>query len=697
MMSLNRRTLLRSAALSAASIPARKFLAQENVPVTKVYVVFKCHLDVGFTDTQANVVRKYFDVYFPKAIEIGKAQKDSDAPYRWTTGSWLVYEYLEQANAEQRKAMEDAIANKLLAWHALPFSWQTEMLSRSMIEGGISFSESLDKRFGVKTTGAKMTDVPGHTRGIVAPLVRHGVKFLDIGVNGASTSPDVPDLFLWQDTTGAQLAVGYHRMGYGGTIVVPGAGIAYSVRVRNDNKGPHTPDDIAKIYADLRKQFPGAEIVAASMTDVAEAVAPHTSGLPVVKEEIGDTWIHGLASDPAKLATFREVSRMRNKWLAEGRFSIGDDTDRAFLRRFLLGAEHTWGTDTKTYLDNDHYRPADLANAIQQPLPGYERMIQSWQEKQDDLRSGIGALPGLMQVAAMGAVEQLAAVQVSTDGMHGVRPGEIIDTPLYQISFDTRGAISKLMVKSTRREWATPAHPLALFTYQTLSPKNFSDFIASYIHSTEDWAYKDFGKPNIDHFGAQASEWHSQLRSLWTFNAKDGRRIVADLIMAPAPSTASAPVLLADIAPPLQMSLEMVIEDNGKISLTFTSMSKKANRMPEAMWLSFQPNVPAGLDGWVMDKANELVKPGEVIRGGNRTMHAVDEAVRWQGSEGTFILRTLDAPVIGWGKRTPLCFSRELPPVTEGFHVNLFNNAWGTNYPQWNSGDWRYRFTLELG
>ncbi len=36
--------------------------------VRRVLVIFKCHLDIGFTDTQAGVMRRYFDQYFPKAL-----------------------------------------------------------------------------------------------------------------------------------------------------------------------------------------------------------------------------------------------------------------------------------------------------------------------------------------------------------------------------------------------------------------------------------------------------------------------------------------------------------------------------------------------------------------------------------------------------------------------------------------------------
>ena len=56
-----------------------------------------------------------------------------------------------------------------------------------------------------------MTDVPGHTRGLIAPLAEHGVNFLDIGVNGGSTPAELPPLFVWKDPDGASIVVMYHH------------------------------------------------------------------------------------------------------------------------------------------------------------------------------------------------------------------------------------------------------------------------------------------------------------------------------------------------------------------------------------------------------------------------------------------------------------------------------------------------------
>src|SRR5215469_16257607 len=71
--------------------------AAPDPEVKRVLVMFKCHLDVGFIDTQANVIHKYFELYFPRAIETAAAMRAQGKDrYVWTTGSWLIYQYLEK-------------------------------------------------------------------------------------------------------------------------------------------------------------------------------------------------------------------------------------------------------------------------------------------------------------------------------------------------------------------------------------------------------------------------------------------------------------------------------------------------------------------------------------------------------------------------------------------------------------------------
>jgi hypothetical protein len=425
----------------------------EASTVRRVLVMFKCHFDAGFIDTQANVVRKYFEQYFPRAIDDANEMRRSGGDrYTWTTGSWLLYEYLEQAKPAERRAMEAAIQRGDIAWHALPFSWQTEMLDQSMIAGGLSLSQALDRRFGRMTSGAKMTDVPGHTRALIAPLAANGVTFLDIGVNGGSTPAELPPLFLWKNAKGQTLSVMYHS-GYGAVTRVPGSDLAIAVEVRDDNSGPHDLKEIAAIYQQLRQTYPNATVAAANLSDIANAVAPHRDSLPVVTQEIGDTWIHGVGSDPLKVARYRELARLRQAWISQGKLHPGDETDLALLRHALLEVEHTWGTDTKTWLDFTNYKPADLSRMLD--TKNYKVVEFSWQEKRQNLQDGIATLPSAMRTQAEEALTALVAKEPKPSPAAVPQPLDAaIETQHYSLKCDPQtGAITQLYNKTTKRNW----------------------------------------------------------------------------------------------------------------------------------------------------------------------------------------------------------------------------------------------------
>jgi hypothetical protein len=657
--------------------------------VKRVLVMFKCHLDVGFIDTQANVVRKYFDQHFPHAIQTAAAMRsEGNDRYIWTTGSWLIYQYLEKAAEPQRKQMEQAIVSGDIAWHAIPFTWQTELMDRSLIEGGLDFSQSLDRRFQRTTTGAKMTDVPGHTRAIIGPLAEHGVRFLDIGVNSASTPPDVPPIFLWKDSGGNSLILMYHLHSYGDVVKIPGSDLAVDVEVRNDNAGPHTIEEIRTIYAGLRKRFPNAAVTASNLTGIANAIEPYRERLPVVTQEIGDTWIYGVPSDPVKVARYREVARLRSEWIADRKFRVGDATDLAFLSGFLLEVEHTWGTDTKTWLDFNHYTPHDLAPMLDQPK--YKVVLSSWAEKRQDLVDAIATLPAALRTQATERVRNLQPAQPEAAGLPRHPAAEPIETKHFTIALDPQtGAICRLRSKKTGHDWASTRQPLALFSYQTLSKSDYDRFFAAYLKSKADWAPKDFGKPNIERFGAQSRTWLPTLTECRHASNATGHTILAQLKINDGEAEKAGRT-----AWPQRMYLALVLPDAEPIvEIRFSWFGKAANRMPEALWLSFQP-AASDPRGWLLDKSGSSISPFDVVTGGNRAMHAVLGGLRYKGPEGGLNIETLDAPVVALGERLPVYFSRNQPDLAKGFHFSLFNNGWGTNYVQWFGEDMRFRFRI---
>jgi hypothetical protein len=113
--------------------------------------------------------------------------------------------------------------------------------------------------------------------------------------------------------------------------------------------------------------------------------------------------------------------------------------------------------------------------------------------------------------------------------------------------------------------------------------------------------------------------------------------------------------------------------------------------LPEALWLSFVPRI-ADPRGWSLDKLGQRVSPLDVIRDGNRKLHAVDAGVFYREAARQLSIETLDAPLVAPGKPSLLNFNNRQPALKHGMHFNLYNNVWGTNFPMWYEDDARFRF-----
>ena len=80
-----------------------------------------------------------------------------------------------------------------------------------------------------RKTVLSQRDVPGISRAVLPVLAANGVRAVTVGVNGASTPPNVPRIYNWQDpVSGVTMLAMTHPGGYGGialedAVIVPGA------------------------------------------------------------------------------------------------------------------------------------------------------------------------------------------------------------------------------------------------------------------------------------------------------------------------------------------------------------------------------------------------------------------------------------------------------------------------------------------
>jgi hypothetical protein len=694
---INRRKFIRYSSLatvgtllapSAFALPQAKGLADQ--PIKKVHMIFKTHLDVGFTHLASDVIKTYMESFIPGALSLAENMRLNSPNDRfvWTTGSWLVYEFLEKAEASMRRRMEVAIENGDIFWHGLPFTTHTELADASLYELGLQLSANLDIRFGKKTIAAKMTDVPGHTRGLVPILAKNGIQFLHIGVNSASMPPDVPPLFLWRAPDGSEVVVMYQKS-YGNQMVIPGTQTAIAINFTGDNHGPHKPEQISKIYSDLRTQYPGAEVFASNLNAIADEITTIRPQLPVVSQELGDTWIYGVGSDPLKIAGFREMSRLRVNWLKENKLTFGDKTDLAFAIPLLMVAEHTWGLDVKRFLkDWDIYEPEDFNAA--RSKPNFRLMEQSWDEKRQYIADAFSNLPEGLAAQANERINGLRPVPAEKSRFTKMKNLEReIKTRFFKLNIDPKtGGIVRMTDNTTGAAWAGENNPLCLFSYQTFSKADYDRYQNQYLSKKPDWALGDFGKPGLEATGAISKTWMPSLKEAFTRKGKEGSYVLLELEVIDEKGAAVG-------GSPRNISLELFFPDNSReLQATLQWFNKLAYRMPEASWFSFIPPVQTG--SWIMDKMGQSIDFRDVVKNGNRKLHAIQEGVRLQDGTNNCSIASLDAPLVAPGERNFLNFDNHLPEVSEGVHFCLHNNAWGTNFRMWFEDDMKYRFVFKV-
>ena len=248
---MQRRDFIKSViALGGASVlgqgtsfatPQISYAPTPQPDVKRVLIMFKCHFDAGFIATQATVKDWYFSDYFPAAIRRRQRPATDRRPSPmcgprapgWSTNIWS--RPPPRIAAKWSKLSPQVTSRGMLSLSV----GRPRLMDASMIAGSIGLSQSLDRRFGHTTTGAKMTDVPGHTRGLIAPLASQGVKFLDIGVNGGlHDRAEVPPIFLWKDSSGVSRSSSCITWVMAACLQVPGTDLAIVIAVRGDNSGP---------------------------------------------------------------------------------------------------------------------------------------------------------------------------------------------------------------------------------------------------------------------------------------------------------------------------------------------------------------------------------------------------------------------------------------------------------------------------
>lgn len=632
----------------------------------RIHLVYKTHLDIGFTDHAAKVRAQYHERFIPQAIETGEhffAEDPEHPQFIWTTGAWLIWDHLNSQPQQKVARLEQAIERGLIRWHALPFTTHSELMSPALFRAGLSYAQELDARFGITTSAAKMTDVPGHTLGIVPLLAAAGVKFLHLGVNTASPPPEVPDLFRWRAPDGAEVVVMYQKS-YGETHFPKGFAEGLSFAHTADNIGPQSVPQAVEALRELREKHPDAKIEASTLDAYGTLLWARRAELPVVELELGDSWIHGSASDPVKTARFLALQRYYDS------FTELTPARLAFGRGLCMVAEHTCGVDIKSYLRDETAwdRPAFAAARAQDYRFAFTEA--SWTEQRAYLDMAAAELDGEDRRGAEAALRETEPV---AEAAPGALPEELAVRG-WRVRFDrSSGDLIEIVSPGGTTLGGRGAGSLMGYRYESYDAADVAAHMDSYLTHRERWAILDHCKPGLERTPtARSASFVPRLLGA------DGATLVLEL-----PEDAQH-----ELGAPRRVELALRALDEAQLEVAVTLRDKPANRMPEA---SFVTLTPAGVEAWDYRKTGLWQRGDRVAAMGGGQLQAVS-AVRGGGIEMT----PLDTPLVGPAEAAFMPFCKAPPDLGQGLRFNLHNNKWGTNFPMWWEGTLKARFVLRM-
>jgi len=755
MTTIGRVTRMAMAGLIAASLlhgPLSAATPPEKLE--EVILVYKSHFDIGYTHLASEVIHRYRTKTIEQALAVVDENKDlpADQQFVWTIPGWPMKKILEDwegQTPERRQRVREAFKDGRFAMHALPVTMQTEFMEPEGMVRGLGHASALAREAGRPLpTGAKMTDVPSHSR-FLPTLLRHaGVHFLHLGCNPGSAPPELPFLFWWEGPDGSRVLTMYSAL-YGNDLLPPDGWkhkTWIAMIMGSDNKPPPSPDKVREHIDEIRSKLPGVRVRVGSLSDFGDRMMKEDlDDLPVIAKDMPDTWIHGQMCDPEGMILNRralpELSAAEQLHSLLGGWQVAGDDPAAALasghENSLLFYEHTWGgaidwigryDSARNYIgqiSNWHYGDqwkTDLKT------DKFDRLLASWEEHSDyarraskiastSLQEGMEALAGavnlrgyrtlafnplpwkrdaiidgaLVKDIPAGGYRALHLKPVSSTGR--LKTGNTFENDHFQIVFDpTRGAIASLIDRGSGRELvdASSEHGFGQYLHEKFSADEIASYCKAYIRGEQT-------PEDLYEYGwayAQIGKPNLPPASEVPYRAMTAGNCT--LSKSRCGNTTTFVMHAAGeeerIGYPVTTRVHLY-DHAAHVDLELT-IDKPADNWPEAGWicLPFKVDAPqfrVGRNGFIMDPAKDI------IPGANRYLYAVGTGTAIFDPQGRGVgVCAPDTPLLSLG--VPGCwkFDRSHVPEKPAAYFNLFNNQWSTNYRLWNEGKWTYRFRI---
>lgn len=523
-----------------------------------------------------------------------------------------------------------------------------------------------------------------------------------------------------------------------------------------DNSGPQSAAVIGRYVKKIRDKYPEAEIVCGTMDDFYRDLSRYDlKDVPTVTRDLADTWIHGIGAYPREISLIRE-EREKSKRLQAILAKLALEGDRekeneaaGILDRYYentcLFGEHTWGADVKTWLGpNRVYHKKDFLKAKQ--TKSYLFMEASWEEQRDRAKQSRRAMqelkalvenkagsgdflfnPGSRSYTGWVSLKEInkdfagrgisingsalpitkvngewacfvndlppfksTALQTAEGtvykGSLGIRRGEdiiTVENHRYSLTFSaSEGYITELYDKELKAALLKQQNQKTVFSYQydRYGIEEVTSYLKDYAYRFSTWGVQDYGREAYPECGRKT--YAPKFRSfsiendsvIFNYTNKESMEWYGD----------AGRIRLEVTLPPAGGEIFIDIKLNDKTETPYIESG------------SFLLPVAEGMADYRINKPNTLLNPAtDIQEDANHVFYCLENYISVTDDKKGLCIIAKDTPLAALGNTGIYKYLNEYrPPEEPVIYFNLFNNMWGTNFPQWIGGDLSYRFVL---
>jgi hypothetical protein len=347
-------------------------------PIRKwvIYLLPHTHHDIGYTDRQADVLKRQFHNLELAVEGIRKtAAYPPGARFRWNSEVlWAVDHYLREAPREKQRALVQAIRAGEVELDALYCNELTGLCRPEELVQLLSYKPLMEARCGVRMDTAFISDVPAYTWGTASVLAMAGIRYFSMGINCGwnlfrGNWEDKP--FYWKSPDGMHKVLCWlPYQGYAMSVVanmkdeqtmmdrlasMERSGYPYDIVqwrwCREDNGAPDV--SICDWVRDWNAAHAFPKLVIATGTEAFRAFeAKYRSRIPTVSGDFTPYWEDGAASTARETALNRSSAERLSQ--AEALYAMLRPhaypvaAFRKAWTNVVLYDEHTWGAYNST-------------------------------------------------------------------------------------------------------------------------------------------------------------------------------------------------------------------------------------------------------------------------------------------------------------------------------------------------------------